>query len=258
MLQNVLPQQLRRHDNVDVLVAHGIVIFVRDELRKLLRSGQLRAEVVNVLVDEAEAPRAVVLDSLLRELPVRGIDLNILRLVHALQLLHEQAVEQQIVKIEQIQLGFVFAEGLDLIRHGRDLVKHEAALTCQIPCDVLRPLEQRDVVAKAAAPEHNAVIVTREDPAQLEAQLLLPEEGHEADLIQIVCLDIGIQFPAKSAKTVLFIDIDELGEFLTHSNSLIAATASVPSPQACSPPWSNTSSRRSARRCKHRKRPVLF
>ena len=65
VLEDVLPQQLRRDDDIDILVRHGVVILVRDILRQLLRAGQLRAEVVDVLIDEAEAVCAVVLDVLL-------------------------------------------------------------------------------------------------------------------------------------------------------------------------------------------------
>lgn len=65
VLEDVLPQQLRRDDDIDILVRHGVVILVRDILRQLLRAGQLRAEVVDVLIDEAKAVCAVVLDVLL-------------------------------------------------------------------------------------------------------------------------------------------------------------------------------------------------
>ena len=37
-LEDVLPQQLRRDDDIDILVRHGVVILVRDILRQLLRA----------------------------------------------------------------------------------------------------------------------------------------------------------------------------------------------------------------------------
>ena len=83
--ENVLPQQLSSDDDVDILMRHGVVILVRDILRQLFRACQFRAEVVDVLIDEAEAVCAVVFDVFLREFPVGGVDLNILRTADLLQ-----------------------------------------------------------------------------------------------------------------------------------------------------------------------------
>lgn len=110
------------------------------------------------------------------------------------------------------------AEGLDLVGHGRDLIEHEAALPRQIPRNVLRTLEERDIVAKAAAPEDDAVIVARQKLPQLLADAPLPEEGDKADLVKVVRLDIGVELPAKTAEAVFFVDIDEFGELGIHKS----------------------------------------
>ena len=80
-----MPQALRRHDNGDLRMRHGIKKFHRHCLREPCRAGNFRAQRVHVFKQDAPAAADERFQLSQRAIPVGGIELQIFRLFYPVE-----------------------------------------------------------------------------------------------------------------------------------------------------------------------------